>query len=184
MIEPKQSICVSRSFAREIKDPQLLCEQVANFAESAVQKLRAQHSLALEMAVFAFTNRFKENAPQTFGSRLTVFPDATDDHRAIVSAAVKATRELFSPQYAYKKAGVVFTKLIQAEDYVPSIFADEESELRDSRLSESIDAINRSFGRGTILFGVQGDGKIKMSREHQSPHYTTLWSDIPTTSVK
>ena len=184
MIEPKQSICVSRSFAKEITDPELLSEQVANFAESAVQKLRYQQSMALEMAVFAFTNRFKENSPQTFGSRLVVFPDATDDHRAIVSAAVKAARELWGAGYGYKKAGVVITKLIQACDHVGSIFADPESDSRDARLSESIDAINRTYGRGSILFGVQGDGRIKMSREHQSPHYTTLWSDIPKASVK
>ena len=184
MIEPKQSICVSRSFAKEITEPGLLCEQVANFAESAVQKLRSQQSLALEMAVFAFTNRFKENAPQTYGSRLVVFPDATDDHRTLVSAAVKAAREVFSQGYGYKKAGVVITKLIQASDHVGSIFADEKADSRDARLSESIDAINRTYGRGAILFGVQGDGRIKMSREHQSPHYTTLWSDIPKASVK
>ena len=184
MIEPKQSICVSRSFAKEITDSELLSEQVANFAESAVQKLRYQQSMALEMAVFAFTNRFKENSPQTFGSRLVVFPDATDDHRAIVSAAVKAARELWGAGYGYKKAGVVITKLIQACDHVGSIFADPESDSRDARLSESIDAINRTYGRGAILFGVQGDGRIKMSREHQSPHYTTLWSDIPKASVK
>ncbi|MBP5719449.1 MAG: Y-family DNA polymerase [Bacteroidales bacterium] len=184
MIEPKQSICVSRSFAKEITEPGLLCEQVANFAESAVQKLRSQQSLALEMAVFAFTNRFKENAPQTYGSRLVVFPDATDDHRTLVSAAVKAAREVFSQGYGYKKAGVVITKLIQASDHVGSIFADEKADNRDARLSESIDAINRTYGRGAILFGVQGDGRIKMSREHQSPHYTTLWSDIPKASVK
>ncbi|MBO6169603.1 MAG: Y-family DNA polymerase [Bacteroidales bacterium] len=184
MIEPRQSICVSRSFAKEITDPSVLCEQVANFAEGAADKLRAQKSMAVEMAVFAFTNRFKENSPQTYGSRMVVFPDATDEHRAIVSAAVKAARELYSPGYGYKKAGVVITKLIQKEEHMRSLFADTASEQRESRLSDSIDTINRSFGRGAILFGVQGDGRIRLSREHQSPHYTTLWSDIPKASVK
>ena len=183
-IEPKQSICVSRSFAKEISECQLLCEQVANFAESAARKLRAQGSLAMEMAVFAFTNRFKENAPQTFGSRLVVFPDATAEHSALVSAAVNATRQLFRRGFAYKKAGVVISKLIQKEDHVGSLFADEAAGARDARISRSIDQINRSFGPGALLFGIQGDGQIKMNREHQSPHYTTLWSDIPKVSVK
>ena len=184
LLEPRQTICVSRSFAKEISDCELLCEQVANFAESAVRKLREQHSLALEMAAFAFTNRFKESAPQTFGSRVSVFQDATSDHRAIVSAAVAATRGLFRAGFAYKKAGVVITKLIQEEDHVRSLFADEKAEEKDARLSSSIDGIKRAFGSQSILFGIQGDGRIKMSREHQSPHYTTLWSDIPKTSVK
>ena len=184
MIEPRQSICVSRSFTKEINEAPLLCEQVANFAEGVVRKLREQQSLALEMAVFAFTNRFKENAPQAFSSRLSVFADATSEHRIIVSAAVKAARELFRAGYGYKKAGVVITKLVQQSDYVKSLFSDEFSDNKEEKLSESIDTINRSFGRGTILFGVQGDGRIKMSREHQSPHYTTLWKDIPKASVK
>ena len=184
LIEPRQTICVSRSFAKEITECGPLCEQVANFAESAVRKLREQHSLALEMAAFAFTNRFKENAPQTFGSQISVFPDATSDHRAIVSAAVAATRSLFRTGYGYKKAGVVITKLIQEEDHVHSLFADEAAEAKDARLSASIDEIKRSFGSQSILFGIQGDGRIKMAREHQSPHYTTLWSDIPPASVK
>ena len=184
MVEPRQSICVSRSFAHEINDCETLCEQVANFAESAAAKLREQGSLALEMAAFAFTNRFKEAAPQTFGSHLVVFPDGTADHRAIVSAAVRATRELFRPQYAYKKAGVVITKVIQQEDASGVLFCDPVAMERDERLSKSIDALSRSYGRGTVRFGVQGDGTIRNAHEHQSPHYTTLWSDIPVASVK
>ena len=184
ILEAKQSICVSRSFAKEISDCGMLCEQVANFAESAACKLRAQHSLALEMAAFAFTNRFKENSPQTFGSHLSLFPDGTADHRVIVSAAVSATKELFKSGYAYKKAGVVITKLIPEEGHVASLFADHSANERDAHLSQSIDEINRNFGRGAVLFGIQGDGHIRMSREHQSPHYTTLWSDIPKASVK
>ena len=36
MIEPRKTICVSRSFSKEICDRNELCEQVANFAEGAV----------------------------------------------------------------------------------------------------------------------------------------------------
>ena len=184
MVEPKQSICVSRSFAHEITDVDTLCEQVANFAADAARKLRSQGSLALELAAFAFTNRFKDDAPQTFGSHLEVFPDGTSDHRAIVCAAVASARALFRKGYAYKKAGVVITKLMQSADATASLFADTEAEDRDERLSLALDSIKKSYGREAVMFGVQGDGKIKMSREHQSPHYTTLWSDIPRASVK
>ena len=184
MVEPKQSICVSRSFAHEITDCGLLCEQVANFAADAARKLRAQGSLALELAAFAFTNRFKQDAPQTFGSHLAVFPDGTADHRAIVSAAVASAKALYRNGYAYKKAGVVITRLMQAADATASLFADEQAAERDERLSATLDSINRNYGRGSVRFGVQGDGTIRMCREHQSPHYTTLWSDIPSASVK
>lgn len=184
MIEPKQSICVSRSFAHEISDRQSLCEQVANFAESAVSKLRAQGSLATEITVFAMTNRFKEDAPQISSGICTPFAEATADHRRVVSASVEACRRLYRPGYGYKKAGVVITKIIQEADYTRSLFADAAADDRDARLSSSIDSITRSFGPGAVLFGVQGDGRIRAAREHQSPHYTTLWSDIPTVKVQ
>ena len=63
--EAKQSICVSRSFSSEIYDVTELQEQIANFASSMAEKLRKQRSVTAEMVGFAYTNRFKDTAPQT-----------------------------------------------------------------------------------------------------------------------
>ena len=90
--EAKQSICVSRSFSSEIYDLKELQEQIANFASSMAEKLRKQHSVTSEMAVFAYTNRFKENQPQTHSSSLVSFATATAEQRTIVAGAVQATR--------------------------------------------------------------------------------------------
>ena len=184
MIEPRRTICVSRSFSKEISTLQELSEQVANFAESAVTKLRGQNSIALEMVVFAMTNRFKENAPQAFSSSHVVIPDGTADHRVFIRHALEGCRDLFREGYGYKKAGVVITRLVQEEGYAHSLFSDMDALERESRLSTSIDSIHKLFGRGAVLLGSQGNGEIKMSREHQSPHYTTLWSDIPKAKVR
>ena len=180
LIDPKQSICISRSFAGEIRDLPTLSEQVANFAQSAVAKARGQQSLVRELAVFAFTNRFKTDEPQTRGSHLVTFPDPTDDYRTVISAAVAATRDLFRPGYGYKMAGVVFTKLLQASEVVPSLFADPGALQKEGRLSEALDALSAAYGRGVVRFGTQGDGRLRSNREHQSPHYTTQWEDLPT----
>ena len=179
VVEPRQTICVSRSFAKEIRDLPTLSEQVANFADSAVGKLRGQGTVVRDMTVFALTNRFKESEPQAFSSCLVVFPDLTDDYRAVISSAVDATRELFREGYGYKKAGVVFTRLEQKEYVVPSLFADHGALEKEGRLSETLDALAAAYGRGAVRFAAQGDGRILMNRERQSPHYTTLWSDIP-----
>ena len=184
VVDGRQSICYSRSFATEIKTLPELREQVANFAEGAVSKLRSQQSLCLEMAVFAYTNRFKTDAPQTFGSHLVTFPDGTADHRIFVSAAMQATGELFRPGFAYKKAGVVITKLIAEADRTPSLFSDVAAEQRNERLSTALDSLSAAYGRGIVRFGVQGDGRVRSAREHQSPHYTTRWADLPGVKVK
>ena len=184
MVEPKQSICVSRSFSHQVTTLQEFCEQITTFAGRAAQKLRDQGSYATEMVTFAMTNRFREDLPQTTGGLCSVFPDGTADHKAIVTAAADAARRLFRPGFGYKKGGVVFTKIIPAEAHVRSLFADSAAELRDDRLSASIDSINRAFGTGSILFGIQGDGRFHMSQDHKSPHYTTRWTDIPSVKVE
>lgn len=188
VVEPKQSICVSRSFVHEISDMAGLQEQVANFAFSAAEKLRRQKSYCQELAVFALTNRFREDAPQTFGSALVTLPEPTNDYRILVQAAISACRRMWNGTYAYKKAGVLLGRITQEAN--PSLFAEGEAPIgseaaeRNERLSGALDSISAAYGRGTVRFGSQGDGRIRHSCEHQSPHYTTLWSDIPKVSVK
>ena len=113
-----------------------------------------------------------------------VIPDGTADHRVFIRHALEGCRDFYRPGYGYKKAGVVITRLVQEEGFAHSLFSDMAALEKESRLSSSIDSIHKAFGRGAVLLGSQGSGEIKMSREHQSPHYTTLWSDIPKTSVQ
>lgn len=182
--EAKQSICVSRSFSKEVVDVGELVEQIANFASTMAEKLRSQRSVVSEMAVFAYTNRFKDNAPQTYGNSLVHFPQPVSDQRTIVSSAVAAAQELYRKGYGYKKAGVVAIQLMPESDVVRSLFEDTSSAEREQRLTSALDAINGTFGKGAVKLAVQGSGRIKSSSERQSPHYTTLWSDIPKVSVK
>ena len=182
--EAKQSICVSRSFAKEITDVEELAEQIANFASSMAEKLRQQGSVVSEMTVFAYTNRFKENEPQTHGHSLVHFEQPADDQRTIVSKAVAAAYELYRRGYGYKKAGVVATHIQQSCDVVHSLFEDTASVEREHRITTALDVINGTFGRGTVKLATQGSGRIKSASEKQSPHYTTRWEDIPSVSVK
>ena len=177
--EAKQSICVSRSFSTEIHQVKELQEQVANFASSMAEKLRKQGSSASEMVVFAYTNRFKESAPQTYANALVSFSTPTSDARLIVAKAVAAIREIFKEGYGYKKAGVVATKIVDDAQIMPSLFEDSTLIEREHKITSALDEINQTYGKGTIKLAVQGSGKIKTTSENQSPHYTTLWSDLP-----
>ena len=183
-VEPKKTICVSRSFAHDITTVSEFSEQITTFAGRAVEKLRAQRSLVLQMVVFTATIMFREGAPQMHGGVCVVFPDGTQDYRTVISAAEDAARRLFRPGYGYKRGGVVFTRIEQEEAHMRSLFADRAAGEREARLSEVIDSVHRTFGRESLLFGVQGDGRFHMSQDHASPHYTTRWSDIPRVSVK
>ena len=182
--EAKQSICVSRSFSSEIYDVKELQEQIANFSASMAEKLRKQCSVVSEIVVFAYTNRFKENEPQTHGSALISFITPTADVRVIVSKAVAATKALYKEGYGYKKAGVIATKISSDKCIMHSLFEDAQATEREHKITTVLDTINKTFGKGTIKLAVQGSGHIKSSSDNQSPHYTTLWTDIPTVTVK
>ena len=182
--EAKQSICVSRSFSTEIYEVAELQEQVANFASSVAEKLRGQRSVAGELVVFAYTNRFKEQEPQTYTNGLVSFPTPTADQRTIVTEAVHTLQKIFRRGYGYKKAGVIATKIRSEGDVMHSLFEDKAALEREHRITSALDSINAAFGRGTVKLAVQGSGTIKTTSENQSPHYTTRWSDIPKVSVK
>ena len=182
--EAKQSICVSRSFSTEIYDFKELQEQIANFASKVAEKLRKQHSVTGEIAVFAYTNRFKENLPQTHSSALVSFNTPTSEQRTLIISAAQATRELFRNGYGYKKAGVIASGIMDQSDMIPSLFEDFQAAEREHRITSALDTINSIYGDGTVKLAVQGSGHIKTASEKQSPHYTTLWSDIPKVSVK
>ena len=182
--EAKQSICVSRSFSSEIYDMKELQEQIANFASTMAEKLRKQSSVTSEIAVFAYTNRFKENLPQTHSSALVNFTTPTAEQRTIIAKAVAATAELFRKGYGYKKAGVIATGIVDESDIVGSLFEDTEAMAKEHKITSALDAINRAYGDGTVRLAVQGSGRIRTTSENQSPHYTTRWNDLPKVSVK
>jgi DNA polymerase V len=180
--EIKQSICVSRSFSSEIYELPELQEQIANFASSLAEKLRQQNTVTSEIVVFAYTNRFKESSPQSYSNTLVSFPTATANQRTIVANCTQAVR-LFKTGYGYKKAGVIATKIIKNQDVMHSLFEDTQAIEKEQKLTSAIDTINGILGKGTVKLAVQGSGKIKMASNNQSPHYTTLWSDIPKVKV-
>ena len=182
--EAKQSICVSRSFSSEIYEPGDLQEQIANFAATLAEKLRKQGSVTSEIAVFAYTNRFKEDQPQTHSSALVTFPTPTAGQKSIITSAVKAARELFRSGYGYKKAGVIATGVMAESEATPSLFDDPHALEQEQKITEALSAINSTFGDGTIKLAVQGSGNIKNTCQKQSPHYTTRWTDLPKVSVK
>ncbi len=182
--EGKQSICVSRSFSSEIYDVAELQEQIANFASSVAEKLRKQNSVTYEICVFAYTNRFKESLPQAHSSTLVQFPTPTSDQRTIVAQAADTTRNLFKKGYGYKKAGVIATRIVPVRDVMHYLFEDTQAIEKEQKITSVLDAVNGKFGKSTIKLAVQGSGQIKSSSEKQSPHYTTLWSDIPTVVIK
>ncbi len=182
--QAKQSICTSRSFATEIYDRNELAEQVAKFTAMTAEKLRKQNSACGQLSVFAWTNRFRQDEQPSRGSSIVIpFETATDNTMEMVKAAGAAIREIFVGGCGYKKAGVIASAIIPASGVQPALF-DTRDRTRCRKLMQTIDSINRSLGRDSIIVASQGFGDIKIRRDHRSPHYTTDRDDLPTVTVK
>ncbi|AXE17484.1 SOS mutagenesis and repair protein UmuC [Runella rosea] len=175
---PKKGICVSRSFSNTLTDLFLIQEAVATFAARCGEKLRKQKSCANLLHLFLFTNPHRENDPQYFGSKVLQFPAATHSGFDLVGMAMSALKLIFKEGYRYKKAGVMVSGIVPENNTQTALFdINEPKRLKDHRVFQTVDALNRKLGRDTIRIATQG----KSWATHQtqrSPCYTTRWEDL------
>lgn len=77
----------------------------------------------------------------------------------------------------YKKAGVVLSKIIDANSSPMSLWLNKE-EVDDENLINTVDFVNERWGSDTITFGrIKSGGKLDKD-SHRSPSYTTNWNEI------
>lgn len=173
----RQSITVSRSFAKELYCVEELHETITTFAGIAAEKLRRQKSVAQEMQVFIFTNRHREDRPQHFECCQVQFPTATDSTLEIAKAATDALRRIFRKGYGYKKSGVRLSRITPANAVQATLF-DTVDRPKHKKLMAAIDRINSEMGRESVKLVSQGTITGHTNREYLSPQYTTRWEDI------
>jgi DNA polymerase V len=176
-IEAKKNICSSRSFGTPVTSIDDLFEAVAQYASTALEKLRRQHSAAASVTVFVATNRFKDE-PQYGNSATLHFCNPSAYTPAFISAARKLIDVIYRPGYRYKKAGIIISDIVSQDDAPVSLFSSPDDEKRKNRLMKTVDALNRG-GQTRIRMGnTLTRKKWEMRREFLSPSYTTRWDDI------
>ncbi|HPT50256.1 MAG TPA: Y-family DNA polymerase [Accumulibacter sp.] len=175
----KQQIMCSRSFGQYVYDRDQLEEVLAFYVARAAEKLRKQASLAGALMVFIRTNPFNPKEPQYQRSMTIPLPEATADTRVLVMWALKGLKRIYSPGFAYQKAGVMLSELRPKAMAQVSLFADLEDD-RGQRLMATLDVINQRWGRGTLRSAAEGMEKPwQMKRQRLSPSYTTDWQGLP-----
>ena len=66
-----------------------------------------------------------------------------------------------------------------------TLFEDEDSRAKRERLMDAIDAVNRRYGKMTIVPAAQGFKRPwKMRAENLSPAWTTRIKDLPLVAAK
>ena len=177
VIPDKQSICVSRSFAKEITKIEKLTEAIATFVSMAAEKLRKQNSQTGQMQIFILTNRHRKDKKQHFEGKLIIFPTPTNSTIEMVSYATQALKTIFKQDCGYKKAGVLLYD-ISPNAGTQNILFDTIDRTKHNVLMNTMDILNEQYGKNTVSVGTQGTGKIPANQEKVSPKYTTSWKEI------
>lgn len=183
----KQSITTSRTFANPITTLPLMEQQLANFCDTCARKLRMQKSLCAQLIVFAHTSRFRTDIEQCQIVQTVNLSIPTSDTRELLSYMLNAFRPYFREGVQFKKAGVIFSRIVPEGSVVADLF-DERDRTRDAALQRTIDKIRDKAGRNAILLATQLPTSKEQAAqvyksEHQSPRYTTELSQVLTIRI-
>ena len=179
---PKQNICTAKSFGTPLESLDELREPLASYVSRVAEKLRGQASVCGRMQIFLQTNPFQPHLPQLYHGGEAVLSTPTNFTPQLVSAAMGVLERIWRPGFKWKKVGVMLLEL-GPENAVQSAFDSlppEQVEKR-RRAMFALDAINRSFGRGSARVASAAGREPpvwKMRQFRLSPCYTTRWDEI------
>ncbi len=177
---PRKQLVCSRGFGAPVFSLNELNEAVTAYTTRVAEKLRYQRSVAAMVYVFIQTNYFKKKDRQYNSGYLVSLTKPTNDTRELIRAALGGLKNIYKPDFAYKKAGVVLGGLLPFNRHQKSLFDDIESQEHSESLMRAIDGINGKMGSGTIKFigeGLQKRWGAKAEKKTQC--YTTNIDEIP-----
>ncbi len=178
----RKAICTSRSFGKLITSKAEVKQAVAKFTSACAEKLRREKTCATKIEVFIKTNPHKPNEKQYEPSITLDLPVATNLSTELIRYAMKGLEVIFQPGYKYQKAGVVVKDLVP-ETVIQLGMFEEAPPQKNKSLMDSVDAVNKTFGRDTVRFGVQGYSKNwHLKQGNLSKQYTTNINHIPKAS--
>lgn len=176
----KQSITVSRTFAKPVCDIKLLEANLSDFLSSACSKLRQQQSVAGRLVAFATTSRFIDNEMSHAIVAQVILPVQTANVQEMMGYMLDEVRRQWKRGAEYKRAGVYLTNIVPAEAAQQDFF-DERDREKDGRLQQALDTLNNRYGKNQVRFAVQSSAEERdktFRLEHLSPRYTTRLDEI------
>lgn len=175
--ESKKEICTSRSFGHPISSYEELEQAATTYVSKVAQKLRKQKTLAGSILIFLMTNKYA-SGPQYVNYTIVKFPVPTNKTSELIHYSVIALKKLYRSGYKFKKTGAIVSELIPDTGKQTALWSETEN-VKNVKLLEVIDNINKKAGLEKVKFAIQGtDETWKMRQDNLSPQYTTRWSDI------
>lgn len=177
-----KSVTSSRSFGVRITRLEDLEEALCAYVQRAGQKLRRRGLRAGGVQVHLATNRFMDD-PKYTNSGFLALESVTDYSPELQRAALNILRSIYRPGYKYQKVGVILLDLVpngQRQLTFDDFRNSAELERRDA-LMQTLDVVNRRFGRDTLRFAGSGLGRKiwHMRQTNLSQRFTTSWKELP-----
>ena len=178
--EKRKSCCVSRSFGRKVSNLEELKEAVTAHALNATEKIRTDEQITRSITVFIRTSPFNKDKRYYSNSHTIELPIDTNNSLEIVKYALEALDKIYKPGYLYQKAGIILSKLKDADKFERNLLTPIiQKDLK--RLMSAIDLTNTKYGRYSISLAQAGINKSwKMRRQHSSKIDTASFYDLPT----
>lgn len=179
----RQQIVRNRSFSRPCGDLDSLRAAVSFHMADAVRTLRRHKSAAGTVGVLFHSDPFRQEGPHHAVFELERLPHACADVLTLTGKAVELVDWFFKPGIDCKKAGVVLTELVLANDSLvrETLFDGEEIAAlqRRERAQGVIDKVNGIFGKAALrVASANASDQWFMRRDFLSPCRTTRWEKI------
>ena len=88
--------------------------------------------------------------------------------------------QIYRKNFGYKRAGIWLSHFIQTNMIEHSLLEEKELTEKNQKLMETLDKMNKTYGKNTIKLGSEGKESFKMNRAHLSNRYTTDWDELLT----
>lgn len=176
--EIRKSISVSRTFGSVIYDYQSLSEAVATFASQAAVKLRGQQSVTHTITVYIRGNIHNQNLDFYSNSAFANLPTPTSSTLEIVRYASSLLSSIYRKGYAYKKAGIILSEIVDESSVQLSLF-NPVDEGKHRRLMQAIDSINSKTSTSKVKLLSEGLSKVWQPKQlHKSQAFSTKLNEI------
>jgi DNA polymerase V len=174
--EPQQSIARTRSFGHNVRNYYELEGAVATFAASAAVKLRKQGEVAT--AVLTFLRGSKHVAIQHGSSQVVKLHPPSAETGALIAAALDGLKQVYDPDFSYKKAGVVLLGLTTVRQM--AFNTDPTAVDRQIKLMTVVDQLNARYTTRLVRHASEHPEITKWRSKQQlrSPAYTTNWLQL------
>lgn len=161
--EVQDSISETRTFPQDVSDYDYLRARITIYAADCARKLRDMHSHARCVTTMLRSNRFHTEQGYFAPEASIMFDRPVCDTQLIVKAALQALSNIFDPEVAYKRGGVLLTDITSADSYTPSLFDEPRAmdtgeavkKKQPSHLNKAIDKINKTVGQPVIRLASQ-----------------------------